>query len=66
MDASGFERTVVLTPDMGWEVDVFGMPILDTVLRNQQVGRLICRLRTHGSLCPACCAGRRQAASIQG
>ena len=37
MDASGFERTVLLTPDMGWEVDVFGMPILDTVLRNQQV-----------------------------
>jgi len=29
---------VALTPDMGWEVDVFGMPILDTVLRNQQVG----------------------------
>ena len=41
VDASGFERTVLLTPDMGWEVDVFGMPILDTVLRNQQVGSLI-------------------------
>jgi hypothetical protein len=38
VDASGFERTVLLTPDLGWEVDVFGMPILDTVLRNQQVG----------------------------
>lgn len=37
IDASGFERTVLLTPNMGWEVDVFGMPILDTVLRNQQV-----------------------------
>ena len=66
MDASGFERTVVLTPDMRWEVDVFGMPILDTVLRNQQVGRLICRLRTHASLRPACCAGRRQAALYLG
>ena len=42
VDASGFERTVALTPDLAWEVDVFGMPILDTVLRNQQA-RIIFR-----------------------
>lgn len=37
MDASGFERTLLLHSDLTWMVEVFGSSALDTVLRSQQV-----------------------------
>ena len=36
IDASEFERTLMLAPDLSWEMEVFGTPALNAVLRDQQ------------------------------